>query len=734
MADSPQFQGWRYEPPAPSVARKITTILLPENFTDQQWLKLLAKEEKDALVIFLKRSGETGFSVCSYGPKDSDNRSGSPLDESGLKVVASALLREMPDLKAVVLDTDSSEHRFEPAALSTEHFSPRRFWSRAGLDGRIKMKNAASVESLSRQLRSPLGVIPFVGAGMSAPFKFPQWEELLLEIVDGSAIESDVRSLIEAGDYEHAAEILDRHRPGHLPLRIRDAFYRDIEPELLRSEAISYLPFLSRGPVITTNFDRVLEQTFKAAGRPFEMDDDPAWGVISGPLSEATVLAIHQNQRVLLKIHGDCGDPTFRVFTVEEYERNYGGQASAASSEQVQPVNVGTLAWLTFTNRPLLFLGCSLDKDRTVVVLKEIHRRLPTLTHYVVMQADCSLQLWETREKDLEGMGIRRPLWFPSGAFSQLKEILRDLLELISMRRMRLKSHVSRREPRSIEPEAAIERFRAAVQTPSTGGATTEKILPTDADLGLFGNLVADKLLENKIIFFLGAGANLFLKSPGDAFYERLTQKFGVPSLPGGRAAVAAYVASQHGSKELWSSAKEFIADQPSGMVHGFLAALPGFLRATRQFRALPLWVLTSNYDTHIEQALDDAGEPFYLLYYLGGTNPKSEGLFALRDPDGSLQIIEQPHNVRGLRQSDVHVVVKLNGGIVHGGGLPESVVIAPAHFERSAALMSSALPEFLREALLDKFLLFLGHGLAEPDAQEMSDFQSKARLERKAS
>jgi hypothetical protein len=401
-------------------------VLLPEDFADELWLKLLANEEKDALVIFLQRCEATRFSVRRCSPKDSDNNAnGSPLNDSDLKTAATALICEMPDLKAVVLlDPGNSEHPFERSALSAEHFSPQRFWSRAGLDGRIEMKNTASLENLSRQLRSPLGVIPFVGAGMSAPFEFRQWGDLLLEMVEGTSIESEVRSLIEIGDYEHAAEILDHHRPGHLPLRIRDAFYRDIEPERLWSAPISYLPFLSKGPVITTNFDRVLEQAFKAAGRPFEMDGDPAWGIISGPLSEATVLAIHQNQRVLLKIHGDCGDPTFRVFTVEEYERSYGGESSAPSSEQLQTVNVGTLAWLTFTNRPLLFLGCSLEKDRTVAVLKEIHKRLPTLTHYAVMQAYHSLRRWEMREKELDRMGIRRPLWFAPGRFDQIELIL----------------------------------------------------------------------------------------------------------------------------------------------------------------------------------------------------------------------------------------------------------------------------------------------------------------------
>jgi hypothetical protein len=299
------------------------------------------------------------------------------------------------------------------------------------------------------------------------------------------------------------------------------------------------------------------------------------------------------------------------------------------------------------------------------------------------------------------------------------------LLERISTRQVRLKALPLRPLRRFDPPEEAVKRFEATGSVPSSDssldGAPPEKTSSTNADLDLSINLVTDKLLENKIIFFLGAGANLLHRSPGDIFYQWLTKKFDCPTLPGGRAAVAAYIVSQHGSKELWRSAKEFLANQTPSVVHNFLARLPGFLRATSHSDALPIWILTSNYDTFIEQALDEAGEPFYLLYYLGGTNPKCEGLFALRDPNGSLQIIEQPDNMRWLKDPNAHVVVKVDGGVVYGGGLPESVVIAPGHFERSAALMPSALPAFLRNALLERFLLFLGHGLAEPDVQEIA-------------
>ena len=146
---------------------------------------------------------------------------------------------------------------------------------------------------------------------------FPQWRELLTSLAAGRRIAAEIQTLLAADNYEAAASTLDENRPGILPKRIRDAFDREMAGGAIRTGPLSYLPFLATGPVITTNFDRVLEQVFAAAGRPFHT-------VISGPLDYATVSAVHRNEHALLKIHGDCRDPTFRVFTVDEYEGAYG--------------------------------------------------------------------------------------------------------------------------------------------------------------------------------------------------------------------------------------------------------------------------------------------------------------------------------------------------------------------------------------------------------------------------
>lgn len=50
-------------------------------------------------------------------------------------------------------------------------------------DELVKNQNDVSIRRLVEQLRSPIGVIPFIGAGLSKGVKlFPEWGEALREL------------------------------------------------------------------------------------------------------------------------------------------------------------------------------------------------------------------------------------------------------------------------------------------------------------------------------------------------------------------------------------------------------------------------------------------------------------------------------------------------------------------------------------------------------------------------
>ena len=89
---------------------------------------------------------------------------------------------------------------------------------------------------------------------------------------------------------------------------IRRTFGADDISGRLSDAAVRSLPALATGPVLTTNFDRVLETVFKEAGQPFE---ESVWGAQPSRIAQA----LHVNVPLLWKLHGDAKAENDRVLT-----------------------------------------------------------------------------------------------------------------------------------------------------------------------------------------------------------------------------------------------------------------------------------------------------------------------------------------------------------------------------------------------------------------------------------
>src|SRR5947199_4794208 len=156
----------------------------------------------------------------------------------------------------------------------------------------IERENRAAFEVLIPQLRSPMGVVPFVGAGLSVSFGFPSWQKFLTDASEFHRRPQDVIKLINEGDYLGAAGKLYEEDPDRFQLMVAQAFGSEVSQEQACQGPASLLPTLARGPVITTNFDHVLEVAFQAAGRPFDF-------VITGPQPDSVVRVMHRNELAL---------------------------------------------------------------------------------------------------------------------------------------------------------------------------------------------------------------------------------------------------------------------------------------------------------------------------------------------------------------------------------------------------------------------------------------------------
>ena len=272
--------------------------------------------------------------------------------------------------------------------------------------------NARNLPLLIEQLRTRVGVVPFVGAGMSVPFGFPAWRPFLELQAPDATVRERIVDLLDDGQYEEAAERLLKELKGTpFQAAIADTFGEKRLPTPLPAGAIPQLPRLCLGPVLTTNFDPVLEKVFENARRPFEER-------ILGMNVKALRGAFDQSRRVLVKLHGDAADSSSRVLTRSDYERAYGDR---------EPLKA--VLRFAMQARPLLFLGCSLGKDRTVRVMEALAGELrkqkaeDLLEHYAVVERPRGNAEFAARHKRLKRLGIF-PIWYPTGQHGMIAELL----------------------------------------------------------------------------------------------------------------------------------------------------------------------------------------------------------------------------------------------------------------------------------------------------------------------
>lgn len=279
--------------------------------------------------------------------------------------------------------------------------------------------NLVAFEALQQTARGPVGVIPFVGAGLGVPYGFPPWTPLLRELGTRYGLRDEIDAHLAAARYEEAADALVR-RAGREPLnaRLKMLYGERVLEGKVFAGAVTRLPALARGPVVTTNFDRLLEHVFEAAGAPFVER-------LSGAQSDLFAEALHTGARYLLKLHGDVLDTRNRVLTLAEYDAHYGGR----TVEDVDFTrSLPKMLECIFGTRTLLFLGCSLGPDRTLLLLRRVARARGDLapTHFALLEYPGDAH-WVDRARTL-GEDRITPVWYPAGRHELIDPLLCALL------------------------------------------------------------------------------------------------------------------------------------------------------------------------------------------------------------------------------------------------------------------------------------------------------------------
>ena len=255
-------------------------------------------------------------------------------------------------------------------------------------------------------------VTPVIGAGLSRWADYPLWGELLKEISEDNA---EVESLIANEEYEKAASKIQEETPEFTDI-LEEAYS---EKNLYNHERYAYqfyFPDMFKGAFVTTNFDVSLEKliNFDSIVNPQDTFDE-----------KAVRERILNHKHFLVKLHGSITDPEHMILTEESYNNAYGSNPEDPDENLSVPNTLRLIA----EHNHVLFLGCSLGKDRTCSVLKKFIGAkgfaLVELPENTGNEDEYKTALKE-RRKHLSEMNFQ-VIWYPHGQHEAVGVLINQL-------------------------------------------------------------------------------------------------------------------------------------------------------------------------------------------------------------------------------------------------------------------------------------------------------------------
>jgi hypothetical protein len=176
-------------------------------------------------------------------------------------------------------------------------------------------------------------------------------------------------------------------------------------------DVIFRLAELFSDTVVTTNYDRLIEQAFET-GKPEPVQ------IITG--ENATEFP-NPLKTTIVKLHGDIRRPGHCILSKDQYDAAYG------AGEINLSLPIPKLLDYYFRNNSLLFLGCSLHNDRTIQVFQAIkanHHGDDLPQHFVLESCPENFEELINRNAFLAELGLTG-IWFETKRYECLESILR---------------------------------------------------------------------------------------------------------------------------------------------------------------------------------------------------------------------------------------------------------------------------------------------------------------------
>jgi signal transduction histidine kinase/CheY-like chemotaxis protein len=200
----------------------------------------------------------------------------------------------------------------------------------------------------------------FVGSGFSALAGLPNWETLIIRLLEKCPAselgKEDKKALLGMAESGRLSDLADFVRSSLKPKTFRDILVKMLDPSDIRpTEAHKTLAAIPFSAIITTNYDHLLEDAYtKVYGgryaRSYTYTNISALGNL-----------VAEKQFFILKAHGTVEDPDNIIFSRSDYQR----------------VMVNAPAYRTFfsslfATRTFLFIGYSLSDPDLTMILEDL--------------------------------------------------------------------------------------------------------------------------------------------------------------------------------------------------------------------------------------------------------------------------------------------------------------------------------------------------------------------------
>jgi len=232
----------------------------------------------------------------------------------------------------------------------------------------------------------------FAGAGLSIPAGFVNWKALLRNIARDVGLDVDQETDLVAVAQYHLNEQGSRHK-------LNQALVSEFSAKATLTKNHEILASLPIRTYWTTNYDTLIEDALKAAGKTPDVKSTPVSLTTTAPKRDA----------VVYKMHGDVSQPDKAVVTRDDYEQYSRDRSLFSTALQ------GDLVSRTF-----LFIGFSFSDPNLDHVMSRVRVLLGqnVRTHYCLMrrvqrkdfktrrQADYAVAKQELQLRDLKRYGI----------------------------------------------------------------------------------------------------------------------------------------------------------------------------------------------------------------------------------------------------------------------------------------------------------------------------------------